>query len=214
MVRRIFIENIKLGRHLLSFENEKYLKKVLRLRENELIHVFDGKFLANARLISANSIEIFEIIKEELIEKNKILVVCGIKKERFEWMLEKVCEIGIHEIIVLKTERTQNEVNLRRANLVLIEAAKQSKRISIPLLNQLTFDEFIKNYKESNFVFCSLLAEKNILNQEIEGVIVGPEGGFSENEEKILSKYFKETKLSMNVLRTETAAICASFLIC
>ena len=173
-MRRIFINNIQLGSHLISIENQNYINKITR--------------------------------ENSLISKIK-LGISSIKKERFEWLVEKATEIGVDEIFILKTARSQiNHLNLERIKKIAQSAARQSNRIVIPEIHpEQKLEEFLKNC-DKNWAFASL----NTQNKEIKnitGIIIGPEGGWSKEEESILTQKSLAITLSHNILRTETAAI-------
>jgi 16S rRNA (uracil1498-N3)-methyltransferase len=137
--------------------------------------------------------------------------------DRFEWFLEKACELGIDEITPLicqNSERTK--VNTERLERVLLAAAKQSMKSTLPKLNEvIRFKEFIetKGHPQTFIAHCKQ-GEKNYLYQAYNGgnttLCIGPEGDFTLEEIALAeNKGFKSISLGASRLRTETAAISA-----
>jgi 16S rRNA (uracil1498-N3)-methyltransferase len=208
-MRRIFVKEVKIGKQMLSAANHKYLKKVLRLESGKKIVVFDGQHEADAIFLE-NSIEITQVYPPQILQNHKKIFIPSIKKVRFEWMIEKLVELGIGEIWVIQTENTQDNFNLNRIELIMQSALKQSLQVTSPKIVLTNFDEFIQNFKGKNIAYASLLSE-NTKVDGIDGIAIGPEGGWSPKEESTLAlNQFIPLKLTNTVLRTETAAICAA----
>ncbi|PJE74505.1 MAG: hypothetical protein COV01_00510 [Candidatus Taylorbacteria bacterium CG10_big_fil_rev_8_21_14_0_10_41_48] len=151
------------------------------------------------------------------------LAVSMIKKDSFEWVVQKATELGASEIIPLISERSEKKGwNRERAEKIIIEACEQSGRSDVPTLGELTplFD-FIDREKRKIIVFhtsgsrfdLSPDPRSNLVVKEIVA-LVGPEGGWSEKEiEMFHEKNFSIMHLSTPVLRAETAAIAITSLI-
>jgi 16S rRNA (uracil1498-N3)-methyltransferase len=221
-MKRIFLNEINLQNHInekikLTQNNVHYLTKVLRLRNCEKILVFDGTAEAIA-VLENEMIEVIEITRTHSPKPLK-LAVGIIKQTRFEWLLEKVTELGVTEIFPLNTQFTQNLMNFQklrtRFETIITEACKQSNRICVPILHEpIDMDKFINSIDDDSWVFGHIQnIEKNRLktntNNKSCGAIIGPEGGFSENEIQKLLEKCTPLDLSENILRTETASIIA-----
>jgi 16S rRNA (uracil1498-N3)-methyltransferase len=146
------------------------------------------------------------------------LAVSMIKKDTFEWVVQKATELGVSEIIPLISERSEKKGwNRERAEKILIEACEQSGRSDIPALGELsTLSDFMDREKRRVIVFHtrgdSFIYERKT-NEEIV-VLVGPEGGWSEKEVEVFrAKGYPICKLSTPVLRAETAAIVIASII-
>lgn len=213
-MKRIFLENIKSGKTELDKENLHYLRKVLRCKENEEIHVFDGTQEARATF-NCDYLYIGEILITNINEQPLKLAVAQIKQARFEWMIEKASEIGVTEIFILNTTRTNNEVrNFTRLKKIAIEAARQSGRITIPKIHQpISLKEFLQsaihNQRDCQWTWGGILETPAQQRQGelYQGIIIGPEGGFDDEEIKALSENCNPINLGPNILRSETAAI-------
>lgn len=157
----------------------------------------------------------------------KLTLLQGIpKSDKLEMIIQKAIELGVSEIIPVKTNRvvvkidekkTQTKVN--RWNAIAQSAAKQSKRSIIPkVLNPQTIDnalEIVKDYgvkllpyenadgiKKTKDILNSLDSKNNI------AVFIGPEGGFEEAEvKKSIDSGFEVITLGKRILRTETAGL-------
>lgn len=109
------------------------------------------------------------------------------------------------EIFFHKFERSQHEISLDKAKIVVREAAKQCKRYLFPKVSFLEKLEF-----SGNVITLDLDASQNLLDANLEGsitVVVGPEGGFSEKERELLRSSTTIVSLGKKILRFETAAI-------
>ncbi len=127
-----------------------HLRNVLRLKENDLICVFNERHEeAEGRIFSITSQEVSVRIQKVKINKTKfpqIILACALpKKGKFELIIEKVTELGVDEIIPMVTKRTEvllegkrREEKLKRFKAVALNAAKQSKRTTIPVIHPIT----------------------------------------------------------------------------
>lgn len=139
--------------------------------------------------------------------------------DRLEWFVEKATEIGISEITPLLCRYSERKViKLERLNKILISAMKQSKKATLPILNEMiSFDKFIKSKQSSDNCFIAHCYNQNkqSLSQLYHRgsdatIVIGPEGDFSEEEvESALNNGFSPITLGESRLRTETAGIVA-----
>lgn len=203
-------------------EEQQHIIKVLRMRDGEEISVTDGKGnLANGKLVFEGkkvSLDIKEI-KENLPDfspKLHIAIAPTKNIDRIEFFLEKATEMGISEVTLIQTEKTERKIlNIEKLRKQSIAASKQSLRFHFPVINDLMkFSDFIKNLDpETTFVaHCNENLEridlKEINLQEKITFLIGPEGDFSEKEIQILAeKGIKAVSLGNQRLRTETAGV-------
>lgn len=204
------------------------IKNVLRMEIGERIILCDGK-LNEALSEIVNLGRSFIELKILDINKNEnefgvygILYCSMLKKENFELVIQKATEIGIKEIVPIITKRTVKlNLNEKRLNKIIKEAAEQSGRGILPILNKpmhfqdalnkaggddlnLFFDPSGKSFAQMSNVKCQL---SNV------GIWIGPEGGWDEEEIKMAKdKGFKIVSLGKLTFRAETAAIVGSFL--
>lgn len=206
-------------------ESESQHLKALRIKDGERILITNGKGKMCIAKIYKDDKYKFNAIVENFFDdfynetKKRIGLGIGIlnDRERFEFALEKAIELGISDFYPLITDYTQKKiVNSQRLKQKAISAMKQSKRsvlaniyepIKINDINKLNFEKIIVADENGN---------KPILYMDATSILllVGPEGGFSSNEIKLLENQNAEKwKLANRRLRSETAAIVAlSFL--
>jgi 16S rRNA (uracil1498-N3)-methyltransferase len=203
----------------------KHLIQVLRMKVNEEILLTNGNGLsAKGSIIDANKwnckVSISDI-KTHIYKKPKLAMAVSFtkNKSRNEWMLEKLMEIGVTDIIPLQTARTEKEkINLERVNSILVAGLIQSKQYFLPYFHDATQ---IKDLKVDNFplryvAHCEDDSQKNYLMLNLKEkantiICIGPEGDFTHDEIILLKeKGFRPISLGINRLRTETAAIYAA----
>ena len=203
----------------LNKEQSRYLISVMRLKINQDFSLFNKSGEWNSKIISINKGIIEFKIQNQLRQSNKVreiwLVFAPIKSNYFNFMLQKATEIGVTKLFPITTERTiVRKINADRLNKILIEAAEQSNRLTVPTIEKIqNLEIFLNENKNINLVFGDLNTE----NKKIElkdpskpiAVLIGPEGDFSENERAKILKFHdvQSIKLNDNILRSETAVI-------
>lgn len=223
-------------------DDVKHIYKVLRLVNGEkvVLNNCEGEeFLGEVK--SVDKTEVIISILEKLDINNesgvKINLFQGLpKSQKMDLIVQKGTELGITEFIPTLTSRVDVKLKgdfkkLDRLNRIVLEAAKQSKRTVVPkVVEPIAFEEVLNKihsvdlmlvpYENAeNFGVKTLfkeLKDKNIDLQSIKniGVLVGPEGGFEEEEIKSLKeKGAYIITLGSRILRTETAGFVAASLI-
>ncbi|QOW10394.1 16S rRNA (uracil(1498)-N(3))-methyltransferase [Kaistella flava (ex Peng et al. 2021)] len=219
---KLFYGEISDNQVIINEEEQTHIVKVLRMRSGEEIFVTDGKGnLAKGNLIFEGkkvSLEVSEI-KENLpnFSTQLHIAIAPTKNiDRIEFFVEKATEMGISEITLLQTEKTERKnLNIDKLRKQSIAASKQSLRFHFPIINDLTkFSDFIKEVNpENTFVaHCNENLEridlKDIQPQEKITFLIGPEGDFSDKEIQLLAeKGVKAVSLGSQRLRTETAGV-------
>ena len=218
-----FTENTN-DEFILPSEESKHITKVLRKKEGDKINFTDGKGNFIIAEITTSDIRKTRVKVIEKIEKVKqhnyylhVAIAPTKNIDRFEWFLEKSCEIGIDEITPIICERSERKIiKIERCNRILLSAMKQSLKYHLPKLNEgISFQDFIKkDFKGSKYIAHCEEGKKTELRKEKKGsrklILIGPEGDFSSTEIKIaLQNEFKSIKLGNSRLRTETAGLVA-----
>ena len=197
-----------------------YVAKVMRIKENEVFSLFNnsGEWEAKILNITKNIVE-FNVTKQ-LRQKENIkelwLAFSPIKSNYFNFMIQKATELGVTKFLPIIFERTiVRKVNKERLEKVIIEAAEQSNRITVPSIEDpQKLKSFLNN--DMDLIFTDL----NTANTKIDltklttkptCVIIGPEGDFSEEEREEILKFngVQPIKINENILRSETAVISA-----
>lgn len=201
--------------------------KVLRHRVGDEIEVVDGKGkiyrcrikVANPRGTSVEIIGIRDIAKQW--DGNIAVAIAPTKNmERIEWVVEKLVEIGVDEIIPMCCRHSERkEIKTERLERIIISAVKQSLKVHVPVLRGMTpFSKVLEETTEIDqkfIAYCDEAVGKSYLCKELRPgkdtiILIGPEGDFS-NEEvaKALKCGFIPASLGECRLRTETAALVA-----
>lgn len=217
-------------------EDVKHISKVLRAKIGDEINICNSdngyNYLCN--ILKVEETNIICNIKEKLDSISEpnvyIHVIQGLpKSDKMEWIIEKGTEIGVSEFTpirmkycVCKAEGKDAIKKVERWNKISEVAAKQSGRDYIPKVNPiLNFEKVYQIIEKCDIVLVAYEKEKNIsLKHELEnikiknptiGVIIGPEGGISEEEINFLKeKNAKVITLGPRILRTETAPLVIS----
>ncbi len=224
-MRQYFVNEILSddARIILSAEISHHLCDVLRCKENDKIRLVDvnnNLFLASIHL-SATSV--IAQVQQQLInhDENKEIIYCAclIKKDKWEWLIQKAVELNATKIVPIISNRTiihldeqQLEKKLMRWNKIALEAAQQSNRTSLCQVEKpIKLNEIVKYKSDINIV--PYEKEKNIhifdlIDNASVTFIIGPEGGFEEKEIEFLEKNdFECCSLGNNILRAETAGL-------
>lgn len=212
-------------------DEQQHITKVLRMREGEEIFLTDGKgnfakgnLVFEGKKVGLNVVEIQENLPE-FSPKLHIAIAPTKNIDRIEFFVEKATEMGISQITILNTEKTERKnLNIDKLRKQAIAASKQSLRFHFPVVNDVTkLSDFVKNIDASTtFVaHCDDAFERLELNMLREPqhdksmqtfkeitFLIGPEGDFSPNEIKMLAgKGIKAVSLGQQRLRTETAGV-------
>jgi 16S rRNA (uracil1498-N3)-methyltransferase len=225
---RFFID-IKIEKGKLEISEKEIfhqLKDVLRKRAGDRIILFNGTGIeAEAEikkfLKDKVEVEILKIEKPEREPKIFVSLFCSVlKKSNFELVVQKATEIGVGEIAPILCKNTvKTGLNLKRLEKIAKEAAEQSKRVTLPKIEKiLSFKEAIEKARNFDLKILFDISGKNLsfLKRKVKNVaiFIGPEGGWDKSEIELAKKEnFEILNLGKLNLRSETAAIVASFLI-
>lgn len=219
-----------------------HARKVLRVQPGNEVHLFNGRGLrAGARIINVErkrvDLEVLQIEETRPPSVKITLLQAVTKPKSMDWIVEKATELGVHRIQPLLTENTvakldANESLRKRTKWqrTAIEALKQCGGGWLPhiespqnlsAIEQCTADlqcQILASLSPQAGELRSRLGDLNVLAQTPStlsvGVWIGPEGDFTKHETgMIVSAGAVPITLGKNVLRSETAAICAVSLI-
>ena len=197
-----------------------YVSKVMRLKEKEVFSLFNssGEWEAKISNITKSIVE-FNVTKKLRHKENTKdlwLAFSPIKSNYFNFMIQKATELGVTKFLPIIFERTiVRKINKERLEKIIIEAAEQSNRLTVPSIEDpQKLKSFLNN--DMDLIFTDL----NTANTKIDltklttkptCVIIGPEGDFSEQEREEILKFngVQSVKINENILRSETAVISA-----
>lgn len=206
----------------LNEEESQHCIKVLRQQVGDQVILFDGNGTeAQATIIDYQKKRVsLKINEERFFEPDPYFLHVAIaptkQNDRIEWFLEKSTEFGIHKITFITTMHSERTtINLDRFKKIVLSAAKQSKAVYLPTLeDQISFKKWISlDHTETNKLIATLIGETktiqfNELKNEKVVALIGPEGGFSQQEvEHAIDQNFTAVNLGKKRLRTETAGL-------
>lgn len=204
-----------------------YLSRVMRVAAGDAVVLCDdqtGEWAA--RVTSADKREVAVSCETLLRPREQVpdFTLCAalLKKDRFDLVLEKACELGVRHIQPVLTRRcVADKLNLDRARSVLIEAAEQCARTALPeLLPPVKLETLLKGWEDGRALFFAdenggaNAAQQFALHSGPAALLTGPEGGFDEAERAAV-RAMPQTRaitLGPRILRGETAAIAATAL--
>lgn len=233
---KFFVSNnqIKDKKITIVGEDVNHIKNVLRLNIDENI-IICNKDTAKSYIASISDISKEEIACN-IIEENLSTTESNInidlfqglpKSDKMEYIIQKTTELGVKHIYpaalercVVKIDKKDESKKILRWQKIAESAAKQSKRDFIPTVeNIINLENICKNISKYDIILLAYENEEsNTIKQELQkidkrentniGVVIGPEGGFTEKEVDTLIKAgAKCVTLGKRILRTETAPL-------
>jgi 16S rRNA (uracil1498-N3)-methyltransferase len=215
---------------LLPEQAGEHVARVLRLERGHPLILFNGDGgecdaqLASLakRAVTANVIAQRAADRESTLRLTLAQSIA--RGEKMDWILQKATELGVSRIVPLVTERTEVKLDEERAERrlahwrsVLASACEQCGRNLLPELEPpQRLDRWLGALDAAGAARLALLPEGESTLRHLPSVengaivVVGPEGGFSENDVAMLKHaQFAGLRLGPRVLRTETAGIAA-----
>ena len=218
-IRLFFKEKIVNSKSIaLDSEKTHYLKRVMRKKNGDKITIFNGK----------EQWEVELNLTEYTVKPEKKTGMLGfvpdiylyfslLKNKQTNYLIEKVCELGVKKIIPLKTEFSENFIpNLCRLKKVAIEAVEQSNGILVPEIEKLSsLKEVLKNWNtERKVFFCDedrkgkKISKISLSKKDKVAIFIGPVGGWSLKDKQLFESIeVNKINLGKNILKADTAAI-------
>jgi 16S rRNA (uracil1498-N3)-methyltransferase len=215
----------------LERNQSNYLGNVLRLSAGENILVFngrDGEWQAEIEgRKRPDSLTIGARTRPQDRLPDIAYVFAPLKHARLDYMVQKAVEMGASLLQPVLTRHTQvSRVNSERMRANVIEAAEQCGILSLAAVAEpIALDRFLEKRETSRLlVFCDEAADignpiealqQGLSAAEGIDVVIGPEGGFAEEERALLLRQPKTLRLSLGprILRADTAAVAALALV-
>lgn len=209
-------------------EQSHHIAKVLRMKNGDVVKVVDilgQPFMASVK-IDAKTVSgyVYDALEKQEEERQIILIQGMIKKEKWDFLIQKCCELGVTKIIPMISSRTIVKVDaddtkkLERYNKIALEACEQCKRDSLakvetPIrfkdivhhkgdLNLIAYEDIDYPSKKLKVVLDEYKDAKTIV------CVIGSEGGFAQEEVlSLVEEGFISISLGKRILRAETAAM-------
>ena len=221
-IRLFFKESLSLNLTTkLDKSQSHYVSKVMRIKKNEVFSLFNSSGEWEAKILNISKSVVEFNIKKQLRQKENSkelwLAFSPIKSNYSNFMIQKATELGVTKFLPVIFDRTiVRKINKERLEKVIIEAAEQSNRINVPLIEDSQSLKDLLSNEKMDLIFTDLNSKNKKLDLEKLTskpicIIIGPEGDFSEEErEQILAfKGVQPIKINENILRSETAVISA-----
>ena len=225
-MQRYFAKERNGNSFILSDGDMHHIFRVMRMNIGEKIEVIHNKVLYICRVDNIN-VNKFSIVREcndnNEMDIELVVAVGLVKEQKMDLILQKLTEIGVSRIIPVKMERSivklddkKKSKKLDRWRSICKEAAEQSKRNIIPIVDNIcNIDELKKIDADYKYV-CSVSNKENLVNKYLQKkskcakmiFVIGPEGGITTEEEMLLNEMgYISISLGKRVLRVETACI-------
>lgn len=209
-----------------------YLTRVMRLQSGDRIRLFngrDGEWLAQIISVSRSwcALLVGSMLRAQRAEPGPVLAFAPIKKDPMHILVEKATELGVERLRPLATRNTVvQHLNLDRMQAHVVEAAEQCGRLTVPHVDApKPLDAFLAEWPNTRpLLFMDERTSGRPIAEAIAacatpslgpllppGILVGPEGGFTEAEAVALRALSFVTPVSLGprTLRAETSALAA-----
>jgi 16S rRNA (uracil1498-N3)-methyltransferase len=222
---RIYVnEKLELNKTITLDEDQThYLKNVVKYTTNDTLLCFDnqtGEYICQITDLAKKktTIQVTEKVKNLYICPDIWLLFAPLKKDKTDFVIEKATELGCRKIIPTITKYTiTSNVKTSRYIAQSIEAAEQCRRTDIPEITEaMNIKELLQNWdvQRTLFFMDETLESKNFLQTlkenptEKSAILVGPEGGFSEQEfEYFIKQEYKLITLGKMIYKAPNAVV-------
>lgn len=206
----------------LSREQAHYLFAVMRLSVGARVALFngaDGEWQAEVTEAGKRGGTLHCLTQSRPLQmpRDLWLMFAPIKKARTDFIVEKAVEMGVRRIVPVQTQFTNTgRIQRERLQAHAVEAAEQCGATYVPeVADMVRLDRALADLGERNVMFCDEASVGGSPTLRIGAgpwaVLIGPEGGFSDNErarfERIETAY--AVSLGPRILRADTAAVAA-----
>lgn len=226
--RRFFVDEVRGGAAELRGDDARHLTRVLRAEAGQKYEISDSRSAWLAEVAEARGdrvvFRVIEPVASPEVPVRITLFAALIKFDRFEWMIEKVTELGVERIVPVEAARSEKGLfaasrkRVERWSRVAREAGQQSRRLRAPeILPAAHFESVLSEKSEYRYrleeagapSLAACLPGSPTLAAQV-SVLVGPEGGWTDPERQAAAAAgWLAVSLGPLVLRTETAAAAA-----
>ncbi|WP_441238305.1 16S rRNA (uracil(1498)-N(3))-methyltransferase [Bradyrhizobium sp. 930_D9_N1_4] len=215
----------------LDRDQSNYLGNVLRLAAGAEVLAFNGRDGEWQAAIEGRKRPDGLVILQQTRPQDRLAdlayVFAPLKHARLDYMVQKAIEMGAASLQPVLTRFTQaSRVNTERMRANVVEAAEQCGILSIATVAEpLALDRFLSQRAAGRLlIFCDEAAEIQDAVQSLQDareagtgidVLIGPEGGFAEEERALLLRQPKILRLALGprIMRADTAAVAALALV-
>ncbi|MBE0694822.1 MAG: 16S rRNA (uracil(1498)-N(3))-methyltransferase [Aquamicrobium sp.] len=207
-------------------QQSHYLSHVLRLRPAAKLLVFNGRegeWLAEVAAVEKKKtlLRLLAQVRPQPPHPDLFYCFAPLKAGRLDYLVQKAVEMGAGVLQPVITQHTQmSTVGVDRLRANVVEAAEQCGILAIPRVEDaIKLDRLLWLWEPGRrLIFCDEGADTNnpipalsAISERKLGLLVGPEGGFSDEERQQLRAlpYVTPIPLGPRILRADTAAVAA-----
>ena len=229
---RLYVEaELATGKTLELERNQSHhLANVLRAAKGDRLLLFngrDGEWCAKVSSLrkKAVTLTVQQKEREQIAKADLWLLFAPIKKGRLDYMVEKSVELGVGKLCPVSTERTAvRTIKPEKLAAHTRHAAEQCGALAVPSIEPMkALGDLLGDWPVSRqLIYCDEYGEALSMAAFLSGlsesrrtspwaILIGPEGGFSERERRLLrgSDFVTAVSLGPLVLRADTAAVTA-----
>jgi 16S rRNA (uracil1498-N3)-methyltransferase len=224
--RRFFVDHITHGTAELTGDDARHLTRVLRVEPGQRFEISDNREAYLAEITEARGERVHFRVLEPIagVPSPVDITLCAalVKFDRFEWIVEKATELGVHRILPVEATRSERglfDASRKRTERwvrIARESSQQSRRVSVPeILPAVRFEKCLAELAAHRFFLDEagappLLREIPPERGNSVALLLGPEGGWTDAERaSALAAKWQPVSLGPLVLRAETAAAAA-----
>ena len=220
MDNRYYFNLIQNNKVIITNQEAQHLSKVRRAKVGDKIVAFNGDGLDYNLMIEEITKDkavcsILSTAKNRATEENKIIVYLAmIKNDALTTTIDHLAELNVAEVKLFKSDfsvAVVDEKKLEKLNNISIQASKQCERadiMKITIIKKEEIEKDIKPFKNKFFAYENSSTPLTRFDGDF-AVIIGPEGGFSEAENKWFSSFAQNISLGKTILRAEVASVVA-----
>ena len=204
-----------------------YVVKVLRLKPGNQIKLFnnnEGEFLGTIVSINKGDISVSVDLQVRVPSEDPIrfhIALSIIKGERMDYAIQKSVELGVTSVSPLYSRFSEVKIKnknhlenkLRHWEKIILNASQQCGRLSLPQLREpMSLPELIEESAGNKVILLDTSGSKKLIEVSFKRdlyLVVGPEGGFSDEELKYAREKAEIIALGPRTLRSETAPVVA-----
>lgn len=212
---------IKNGKNvIIDGQEAQHLSKVRRCKVGDEIKAFNGDGLdynLKVEEILKDKVNLTIVSTEEnraATNQNITVYLAMLKNDALTTAIDNLAELNVKNVKLFKSDYTVaviDEKKLEKLNNISIQASKQSERADIMQVSIIKKEDIIKDIQQFENRFFAY-EDSTSMPSKFKGdfaVIIGPEGGFSNEENKLFSSIANNISISQTILRAEVACVAA-----